>query len=99
MRPTFGDQPQDLGKQSPRHCDLSQPEGDVAAIPPKSNRRSPEKCDYRTYNDRNCVERMFKRLKQFRRITTRYDKTARSFPGFLCLVDAKLWLPSFVNRT
>jgi transposase len=37
-------------------------------------------------------------LKQFRRIATRYDKTALSFIGFLCLAAAKLWLPSFVNR-
>jgi len=41
---------------------------------------------------------MFNRLKQFRRIATRYDKTARSFLGFLCLAAAKLWIPSFVNR-
>jgi transposase len=41
---------------------------------------------------------MFNRLKQFRRIATRYDKTALSFTGFLCLAAAKLWLSSFVNR-
>jgi transposase len=41
---------------------------------------------------------MFNRLKKFRRIATRYDKTALSFTGFLCLAAAKLWLPSFVNR-
>jgi transposase len=50
---------------------------------------------------RNRVERMFNRIKQFRRIATRYDKTAKSLPllGFLCLAAAKLWLPSLVNRT
>ncbi|MEA4837254.1 MAG: transposase, partial [Rhodospirillaceae bacterium] len=45
------------------------------------------------------IERMFNRLKQFRRIATRYDKTAKSFLGFLHLAAAKLWLPAFVNRT
>ncbi|MAW85811.1 MAG: IS5/IS1182 family transposase, partial [Phyllobacteriaceae bacterium] len=30
---------------------------------------------------------------------TRYDKTAKSFLGFLCLAAVRLWLPSFVNRT
>jgi transposase len=40
---------------------------------------------------------MFNRLKQFRRIATRYDKTAKSFLAFLCLAAARLWLPSFVN--
>jgi transposase len=73
--------------------------GILPVIPPKSNRRSPADCDFKAYRDRNRIERMFNRLKQFRRIATRYDKTAKSFIGFLCLAAAKLWLPSFVNRT
>ncbi len=40
---------------------------------------------------------MFNRLKPFRCIATRYDKTAISFMGFLCLAAVKLWLHSFVN--
>ncbi|WP_263625384.1 hypothetical protein [Stappia indica] len=40
---------------------------------------------------------MFNRIKQFRRIATRYDKTARSFLGFLCLAAVRLWFSSFVN--
>lgn len=73
--------------------------GILPGIPPKSSRWAPVKCDYRAYKDRNRIERMFNRLKQFRRIATRYDKTARSFLGFLCLAAARLWLPSFVNTT
>jgi transposase len=72
--------------------------GIVPVIPPKSNRRSPAHCDFKAYKDRNRIERMFNRLKQFRRIATRYDKSAKSFLGFLCLAAAKIWLPSFVNR-
>jgi len=64
-----------------------------------SNRKQAISCDFTAYKDRNRIERMFNRLKQFRRIATRYDKTALSFIGFLCLAAAKLWLPSFVNRT
>ncbi|MBF0852303.1 transposase, partial [Gluconobacter sp. R75690] len=48
---------------------------------------------------RNRIERMFNTLKQFRRIATRYDQTRKSFRAFLNLAAAKLWLPSFVNRT
>ena len=70
----------------------------LPVIPPKANRREPISCDFKAYKDRNRIERMFNRLKQFRRIATRYDKTALSFIGFLCLAAAKLWLPSFVNR-
>ncbi|WP_412548811.1 hypothetical protein [Rhizobium leguminosarum] len=42
---------------------------------------------------------MFNRLKQFRRIATRYDKTRKSFEAFLALAAARIWLPYFVNRT
>ena len=71
----------------------------LPVIPPKANRKEPISCNFKAYKDRNRIERMFNRLKQFRRIATRYDKTALSFIGFLCLAAAKLWLPSFVNRT
>nr|WP_268925834.1 transposase [Stappia albiluteola] len=73
------------------------PQGILPVIPPRSNHLAPAKCDDRAHKDRNRIERMFNRLKQLRRIATRYDKTARSFLGFLCLAAARLWLPSFVN--
>ena len=44
------------------------------------------------YRDRNKVERFFRRLKQFRRLATRCDKTAGSFLGMLHFVSALLWL-------
>ena len=71
----------------------------MPVIPPKANRKAAIACDYRAYKDRNRVERMFNKLKQFRRIATRYDKTAVFFLGFLALAAAKLWMPTYVNRT
>ncbi|MER9083134.1 hypothetical protein [Mesorhizobium sp. M0895] len=47
--------------------------GTGPVIPPASNRKNPQPCDYRAYKDRN-FERMFNRIKQFRRIATLYDK-------------------------
>ena len=72
--------------------------GILPVIPPKANRKEAIASDYRAYKDRNRVERMFNKLKQFRRIATRYDKTAVSFLGFLALAAAKLWMPTYVNR-
>jgi transposase len=72
--------------------------GILPVIPPKANRKEAIACDFRVYKDRNRVERMFNKLKQFRRIATRYDKTAASFLGFLALAAAKLWMPTYVNR-
>ena len=67
-------------------------------IPPKSNRKEPIPCDFKAYKDRNRIERMFNKVKQFRRIATRYDKTKASFAAFLNLAAALLWLLDFVNR-
>ena len=71
--------------------------GILPIIPPRSNRKAPDHPDYRRYKDRNRIERMFGKLKQQRRIATRYDKTTLSFESFLNLAAARLWLKSFVN--
>jgi transposase len=71
--------------------------GILPIIPPRSSRKVPEHPDYRRYRDRNRVERMFGKLKQQRRIATRYDKTVLSFQSFLNLAATRLWLKSFVN--
>jgi transposase len=69
-----------------------------AVIPSKSTRRHPAPCDRDLYKQRNLIERMFNKLKNWRRIATRYDKTASSFLAFVSLASAKLWLP-FVHET
>jgi transposase len=66
-------------------------------IPSRSNRKAPVHPDYRRYKDRNRFERIFGKLKQQRRIATRYDKTVLSFESFLNLAAARLGLKSFVN--
>ena len=63
-----------------------------AVIPPKANRVEQRQYDRHVYKDRNLVERFFCRLKQFRRIATRYDKLARNFFGMLSLACAYIWL-------
>jgi transposase len=72
--------------------------GILPVIPPKANRTNPPQCDFKVYKDRNRLEPMFNKLKQFRRSATRYDKTAVSFLGFPALAAAKLWMPTYVNR-
>ena len=66
--------------------------GAGAVIPSKKNRLVQRAIDRNLYRDRNKVERFFGRLKQFRRLATRYDKTASSFLGMLHFVSALLWL-------
>ncbi len=73
--------------------------GILPVIPSRKGRSAPQKTDWRRYRDRNHIERMFNRLKQMRRIATRYDKTALSFKTFLNIAAARLWIKSFVNVT
>ena len=61
-------------------------------IPPKSNRRSPRTYDRDLYKARHLIENFFARLKQFRAIATRYDKTARNFLAAVHLAAAVVWL-------
>ena len=52
-------------------------------VPPKSNRVDPWQYDKDTYKQRNQVERLFRRIKRFRRIFTRYDKTDIMYTAFI----------------
>ncbi len=53
--------------------------GTIPVIPGRRNRNRPIQYDERRYKDRWRVEAMFCRLKDFRRIATRYDKLARNY--------------------
>jgi transposase len=66
--------------------------GAQAVIPPKSNRKTLRAYDADLYKERNLIERFFNKLKQFRRIATRYDKTAESFMAFIHIAAAYIWL-------
>ncbi len=58
---------------------LIEARGAAPNIPPKTNRRWKSCFSPFLYRQRNAIERMFGRLKDFRRIATRYDKLARNF--------------------
>ncbi|MBO1350174.1 MAG: IS5 family transposase [Hormoscilla sp. GUM202] len=64
----------------------------LAVIPPKSNRTEQRKYDEDMYKWRHIIENFFQKLKQYRAIATRYDKTARNFLGAIYLAAAVVWL-------
>lgn len=66
--------------------------GAEAVIPVQGTRRRPRPLDRAAYRHRNAVERLIGRLKQFRRLATRYDKTASSYLGFVHFIGALMWL-------
>ena len=66
--------------------------GKVAVIPPKANRRALRAYDRELYKARHLIENFFAKLKQFRAIATRYDKTARNFLAAIHLAATAIWL-------
>jgi putative transposase len=61
-------------------------------IPPKRNRKVLRPYDADLYKERNKIERFFNKLKQFRRVATRYDKLLANFMGFVKLAAIAIWL-------
>jgi transposase len=66
--------------------------GVLPVIPANPVRKEPVPLDRGPYRLRNRVERLVNKLKQFRAVATRYDKTAESFLAFAHLAAAHLWL-------
>ena len=65
-------------------------DGLQAVIPPIPSRSQKLPYDLELYRGRNRIERFFNKLKQFRRVATRYDKLAKTFFAAVCLVAAFL---------
>ena len=88
----FGAVLADKGYDSDAFVEVIQRHGAEAIIPSKKNRLNPRRLDRHLYKARNLVERFFQKLKQFRRIATRYERLARNYQSMLCLVSAVIWL-------
>lgn len=65
--------------------------GAEPVIPPNPTRKHPHSYDAKAYKRCNLIERMFCRLKDFRRIATRYDKRADVFLSAILLAAAITW--------
>jgi transposase len=64
----------------------------IPVIPSKKNRKTPRDLDKTLYKERNLVERLFQKLKNFRRIATRYERLARNYQAMLSIVATVIWL-------
>jgi putative transposase len=66
--------------------------GAEPCIPPRSNRKAAIAYDRHLYKERNVVERFFSRIKQYRRVATRFDKKAANYLGFVWLASINIML-------
>ena len=82
----------DKGYDAQRAIDAATASGAVHVIPRRKTTASRRPFDAILYKERNLIERLFNKLKHFRRIATRYDKLARNYRSFLFLVAALKWI-------
>lgn len=66
--------------------------GTTAVIPKRSNQKRRGRFNRGLYRERNRVERLINRLKQYRRIATRYEKSAINYLAMLMIGAIRLWL-------
>ena len=90
--PTDRDVIADRGYDARAIIAFVQDRGGRPHIPTQRDRKMQRSVDPALYRQRNLVERFFNKLKHFRRIATRYDKTARNFLAAVLLASTRLWL-------
>ena len=82
----------DKGYDSQAIIDAIEAKRAEPVIPPRRLRKTQRKYDRYIYKERNVIERIFNKLKQFRRVSSRYDKLATSFLSFLHPAAIAVWL-------
>jgi len=82
----------DKGYDSQALIDTLERQDCSAVIPSKINAKNPRKIDNWHYKERFLVETFFSKMKHFRRVFSRFDKTKSAFLGFLHFVGALIWM-------
>ena len=64
----------------------------IPVIPPKANRKEPREYDKHIYKERHLIECFIGKLKQFRRVFSRFEKWAKNYMNFVRFAAALIWL-------
>ena len=89
----------DKAYDADRIRELIQDQGATPNIPPKSNRCWKPCFSKRLYREHNLIERLFSKLKRFRRIATLYDKLAANLLAMVQLASMRLWFRAYESTT
>jgi transposase len=82
----------DKGYDSDAFREMINQQNCTPIIPGRSNRIKPIEYDKHTYKERHLVECFIGKIKHFRRVFSRYDKSLRNYASFVCFVGALIWL-------
>lgn len=67
-------------------------QGAEPVIPPRKDRKQPRDYDRHTYKERHLIECLLGKIKQYRRVFSRFGKLARNYWSFLCFACTLIWL-------
>lgn len=95
LHPAPGDVVADRGYDARAVLDLIAARGGRGHIPTQRDRKVQRQVDPALYRQRNLVERFFSRLKHFRKVATRYGKTARNYLAAVLIVCSRLWMRNY----
>jgi transposase len=90
--PAPGEVVADRGYDARAILDMIAAHGGRAHIPTQRDRKAQRSVDPGLYRQRNLVERFFNKLKHFRKVATRYEKTATNYLAVVLLASSRLWL-------
>jgi transposase len=99
IREVVGDVVADRGYDARAILEMIQQRGGRGHIPTQRDRRQQRSIDPAIYRKRNLVERFFNKLKHFRKIATRYEKTARNYRAAVLIACSRLWMRFYESAT
>ena len=82
----------DKGYDSDAFIEVIRGSGAEPVIPSRCGRIYPRSYDCELYKERNLVERLLQKLKNYRRVATRYERLARNYLSMIHLIAAVIWL-------
>lgn len=99
LHPRPGDVIADRGYDARAILDLIAARGGRGHIPTQRDRKVQRSVDPVLYRQRNLIERFFNKIKHFRKVATRYEKSARNYLAVVLMASARLWMRHYESAS
>jgi transposase len=99
LHPRPGDVIADRGYDARAVLDLIAAHGGRGHIPTQRDRKVQRSVDPALYRQRNLIERFFNKLKHFRKVATRYEKSARNYLAAILMASSRLWMRHYESAS